>query len=98
MLSCVLFCFFFPPAPDSTSGVISKTVEICLHKEGNSFGFVMRGKYIISAKSCKHLLREKTMVIILVRLFICVLLINGIKGQCLKQFLYFFLCYLRRFS
>ncbi|XP_058229038.1 glutamate receptor-interacting protein 2 isoform X5 [Hemibagrus wyckioides] len=32
-----------PSAPDSTSGVISKTVEICLHKEGNSFGFVMRG-------------------------------------------------------
>uniref|UniRef100_A0AAR2KAM3 PDZ domain-containing protein n=1 Tax=Pygocentrus nattereri TaxID=42514 RepID=A0AAR2KAM3_PYGNA len=31
-----------PPA-DSTSGVISKTIEICLHKEGNSFGFVMRG-------------------------------------------------------
>ncbi|XP_046731086.1 glutamate receptor-interacting protein 2 isoform X6 [Silurus meridionalis] len=33
-----------PPAvPDSTSGVISKTIEICLQKEGNSFGFVMRG-------------------------------------------------------
>uniref|UniRef100_A0A8B9RDB9 Glutamate receptor interacting protein 2b n=1 Tax=Astyanax mexicanus TaxID=7994 RepID=A0A8B9RDB9_ASTMX len=31
-----------PPA-DSTSGVISKTIEICLHKEGTSFGFVMRG-------------------------------------------------------
>uniref|UniRef100_A0A3B3B7G2 Glutamate receptor interacting protein 2b n=1 Tax=Oryzias melastigma TaxID=30732 RepID=A0A3B3B7G2_ORYME len=31
------------PAPDSTSGVISKTIDICLHKEGNSFGFVMRG-------------------------------------------------------
>uniref|UniRef100_A0A4W4HK52 PDZ domain-containing protein n=1 Tax=Electrophorus electricus TaxID=8005 RepID=A0A4W4HK52_ELEEL len=31
-----------PPA-DSTSGVISKTIEICLHKEGNSFGFVLRG-------------------------------------------------------
>ncbi|XP_030633046.1 glutamate receptor-interacting protein 2 [Chanos chanos] len=32
-----------PAAPDSSSGVISKTIEICLHKEGNSFGFVMRG-------------------------------------------------------
>uniref|UniRef100_A0A8B9KG24 Glutamate receptor interacting protein 2b n=1 Tax=Astyanax mexicanus TaxID=7994 RepID=A0A8B9KG24_ASTMX len=32
-----------PAAPDSTSGVISKTIEICLHKEGTSFGFVMRG-------------------------------------------------------
>ncbi|XP_016108455.1 glutamate receptor-interacting protein 2-like [Sinocyclocheilus grahami] len=31
------------PAPDSTAGVISKTIEICLQKEGNSFGFVMRG-------------------------------------------------------
>ncbi|KAA0712410.1 Glutamate receptor-interacting protein 2 [Triplophysa tibetana] len=30
-------------APDSTSGVISKTIDICLQKEGNSFGFVMRG-------------------------------------------------------
>ncbi|XP_029682992.1 glutamate receptor-interacting protein 2 isoform X2 [Takifugu rubripes] len=32
-----------PTAPTSTSGVISKTIDICLHKEGNSFGFVMRG-------------------------------------------------------
>uniref|UniRef100_A0A8C7G968 Glutamate receptor interacting protein 2 n=1 Tax=Oncorhynchus kisutch TaxID=8019 RepID=A0A8C7G968_ONCKI len=31
------------PPSDSTSGVISKTMEICLHKEGTSFGFVMRG-------------------------------------------------------
>ncbi|XP_058488029.1 glutamate receptor-interacting protein 2 isoform X6 [Solea solea] len=32
-----------PTAPDSSSGVISKTIDICLHKEGNSFGFVVRG-------------------------------------------------------
>ncbi|XP_066554412.1 glutamate receptor-interacting protein 2 isoform X1 [Amia ocellicauda] len=32
-----------PAAPDSGSGLIPKTIEICLHKEGNSFGFVMRG-------------------------------------------------------
>lgn len=44
-------CFsLYPPspllkAPDSTSGVISKTIDICLHKEGNSFGFVMRGSH-----------------------------------------------------
>uniref|UniRef100_A0A3Q3M998 Glutamate receptor interacting protein 2b n=1 Tax=Mastacembelus armatus TaxID=205130 RepID=A0A3Q3M998_9TELE len=31
------------PPTDSTSGVISKTIDICLNKEGNSFGFVMRG-------------------------------------------------------
>lgn len=36
-------------APDSTSGVISKTIDICLHKEGNSFGFVMRGKLLPSS-------------------------------------------------
>uniref|UniRef100_A0A3P8WE04 Glutamate receptor interacting protein 2 n=1 Tax=Cynoglossus semilaevis TaxID=244447 RepID=A0A3P8WE04_CYNSE len=32
-----------PTARDNTSGVLSKTIDICLHKEGNSFGFVMRG-------------------------------------------------------
>uniref|UniRef100_A0A8C6SCN9 Glutamate receptor interacting protein 2b n=1 Tax=Neogobius melanostomus TaxID=47308 RepID=A0A8C6SCN9_9GOBI len=32
-----------PTAPDSSSGLISKTIDICLHKEGSSFGFVMRG-------------------------------------------------------
>uniref|UniRef100_A0A667ZYS6 Glutamate receptor interacting protein 2a n=1 Tax=Myripristis murdjan TaxID=586833 RepID=A0A667ZYS6_9TELE len=26
-------------------GVIAKTIEVCLHKEGNSFGFVMRGGF-----------------------------------------------------
>uniref|UniRef100_A0A8C2WLK1 Glutamate receptor interacting protein 2 n=1 Tax=Cyclopterus lumpus TaxID=8103 RepID=A0A8C2WLK1_CYCLU len=31
------------PPTDSTSGVISKTIDMCLHKEGSSFGFVMRG-------------------------------------------------------
>uniref|UniRef100_A0A8C7DK87 Glutamate receptor interacting protein 2 n=1 Tax=Oncorhynchus kisutch TaxID=8019 RepID=A0A8C7DK87_ONCKI len=29
--------------PSGRSSVISKTMEICLHKEGTSFGFVMRG-------------------------------------------------------
>nr|XP_046253222.1 glutamate receptor-interacting protein 2a isoform X3 [Scatophagus argus] len=27
------------------SGVMTKTIEVCLHKEGNSFGFVMRGGF-----------------------------------------------------
>ncbi|XP_067092608.1 glutamate receptor-interacting protein 2 [Osmerus mordax] len=31
------------PPTDSSSGVISKTIEMCLQKEGTSFGFVMRG-------------------------------------------------------
>lgn len=37
----VIFISF--SAPNSTSGLISKTIDICLHKEGSSFGFVMRG-------------------------------------------------------
>ncbi|CAM9352500.1 unnamed protein product [Lampetra fluviatilis] len=32
-----------PPALDGTS-VVHKTIEITLHKDGNSFGFVVRGK------------------------------------------------------
>ncbi|XP_046896983.1 glutamate receptor-interacting protein 2-like isoform X1 [Hypomesus transpacificus] len=35
-----------PPFVQNTpAGVISKTIEVCLHKEGNSFGFVMRGGF-----------------------------------------------------
>uniref|UniRef100_A0A8C8JMQ0 PDZ domain-containing protein n=1 Tax=Oncorhynchus tshawytscha TaxID=74940 RepID=A0A8C8JMQ0_ONCTS len=30
---------------NAPSGVISKTIEVCLYKEGNSFGFVMRGGF-----------------------------------------------------
>ncbi|KAG8516940.1 Glutamate receptor-interacting protein 2 [Galemys pyrenaicus] len=32
-----------PPAPENSPGVISKTVDVSLYKEGNSFGFVLRG-------------------------------------------------------
>uniref|UniRef100_A0A672V3R2 Glutamate receptor interacting protein 2 n=1 Tax=Strigops habroptila TaxID=2489341 RepID=A0A672V3R2_STRHB len=33
-----------PPAvPESSAGVIPKTIEVSLYKEGNSFGFVLRG-------------------------------------------------------
>ncbi|XP_077582205.1 glutamate receptor-interacting protein 2 isoform X2 [Stigmatopora nigra] len=33
-----------PTAPDCRSGgAVSKTIDICLHKEGSSFGFVLRG-------------------------------------------------------
>ncbi|XP_075794883.1 glutamate receptor-interacting protein 2 isoform X5 [Pelodiscus sinensis] len=32
-----------PAAPESSSGIIPKTIEVCLYKEGNSFGFVLRG-------------------------------------------------------
>ncbi|XP_030279146.1 glutamate receptor-interacting protein 2-like isoform X3 [Sparus aurata] len=32
-----------PQFVQNPSGVITKTIEVCLHKEGNSFGFVMRG-------------------------------------------------------
>uniref|UniRef100_A0A7M4FHR0 Glutamate receptor interacting protein 2 n=1 Tax=Crocodylus porosus TaxID=8502 RepID=A0A7M4FHR0_CROPO len=32
-----------PAAPESSSGIIPKTIEVSLYKEGNSFGFVLRG-------------------------------------------------------
>ncbi|KAM6925107.1 glutamate receptor-interacting protein 2-like isoform 2-T2 [Xenentodon cancila] len=34
-----------PPIVQAPTGVITKTIEVCLHKEGNSFGFVMRGGF-----------------------------------------------------
>uniref|UniRef100_A0A673ZLU4 Glutamate receptor interacting protein 2a n=1 Tax=Salmo trutta TaxID=8032 RepID=A0A673ZLU4_SALTR len=34
-----------PPFGMSTSSVYSPTIEVCLYKEGNSFGFVMRGGF-----------------------------------------------------
>ncbi|TNN42726.1 Glutamate receptor-interacting protein 2 [Liparis tanakae] len=34
-----------PPSVQNSSGVLTKTIEVCLHKEGNSFGFVMRGGF-----------------------------------------------------
>uniref|UniRef100_A0AAX7UM45 PDZ domain-containing protein n=1 Tax=Astatotilapia calliptera TaxID=8154 RepID=A0AAX7UM45_ASTCA len=34
-----------PPFVQNPSGVITKSIEVCLHKEGNSFGFVMRGGF-----------------------------------------------------
>ncbi|KAM6162699.1 glutamate receptor-interacting protein 2 [Erethizon dorsatum] len=32
-----------PPAPENNPRIVSKTVDISLYKEGNSFGFVLRG-------------------------------------------------------
>ncbi|XP_073900590.1 glutamate receptor-interacting protein 2 isoform X3 [Castor canadensis] len=32
-----------PPAPENNPRIISKTVDVALYKEGNSFGFVLRG-------------------------------------------------------
>ncbi|XP_031172333.1 glutamate receptor-interacting protein 2-like isoform X2 [Sander lucioperca] len=34
-----------PQFVQNPSGVLTKTMEVCLHKEGNSFGFVMRGGF-----------------------------------------------------
>ncbi|XP_022526591.2 glutamate receptor-interacting protein 2a isoform X1 [Astyanax mexicanus] len=34
-----------PFAPSNPNSVISKTIEVCLEKEGNSFGFVVRGGF-----------------------------------------------------
>ncbi|XP_060931185.1 glutamate receptor-interacting protein 2-like [Limanda limanda] len=33
------------PFVQSPAGVLTKSIEVCLHKEGNSFGFVMRGGF-----------------------------------------------------
>lgn len=35
--------FSFPIVPESSAGIIPKTIEVSLYKEGNSFGFVLRG-------------------------------------------------------
>nr|XP_031542029.1 glutamate receptor-interacting protein 2 isoform X2 [Vicugna pacos] len=32
-----------PPAPENNPGIVSKMVDVSLYKEGNSFGFVLRG-------------------------------------------------------
>jgi hypothetical protein len=34
----------FPTAPENNPRIISKTVDVSLYKEGNSFGFVLRGQ------------------------------------------------------
>lgn len=34
-----------PPFVQNPSGVIVKTIDVCLNKEGNSFGFVVRGGF-----------------------------------------------------
>ena len=35
----------FPPAPENGPGIISKTVDVSLCKEGSSCGFVLRGEW-----------------------------------------------------
>ncbi|XP_034514715.1 glutamate receptor-interacting protein 2 isoform X4 [Ailuropoda melanoleuca] len=32
-----------PPAPENNAGITTKTADVSLYKEGNSFGFVLRG-------------------------------------------------------
>lgn len=34
----------FSAAPENNPRIISKTVDVSLYKEGNSFGFVLRGQ------------------------------------------------------
>ncbi|KAM8863586.1 glutamate receptor-interacting protein 2-like isoform 2-T2 [Spinachia spinachia] len=34
-----------PPFVQNPPGLSTRTIEVCLHKEGNSFGFVMRGGF-----------------------------------------------------
>ncbi|KAM9772470.1 glutamate receptor-interacting protein 1 isoform 2-T2 [Syngnathus typhle] len=42
-----------PPVSVQGSGVIFKTVEVTLHKEGNSFGFVIRGGACEDRNKCR---------------------------------------------
>lgn len=34
----------FSPAPENNAGITTKTADVSLYKEGNSFGFVLRGQ------------------------------------------------------
>ena len=44
VLSAQLLCPLSYILVQNPSGMLTKTIEVCLHKEGNSFGFVMRGR------------------------------------------------------
>ncbi|XP_066101017.1 glutamate receptor-interacting protein 2 isoform X1 [Saccopteryx bilineata] len=44
-----------PPAPENSLGIISKTVDVSLYKEGNSFGFVLRGGAHEDSHKCRPL-------------------------------------------
>nr|KAF6474308.1 glutamate receptor interacting protein 2 [Rousettus aegyptiacus] len=44
-----------PPAPENNPGTISKTVDVSLYKEGNSFGFVLRGGAHEDGHKCRPL-------------------------------------------
>nr|KAF6420404.1 glutamate receptor interacting protein 2 [Molossus molossus] len=44
-----------PPAPENNPGIISKTVDVSLYKEGNSFGFVLRGGAHEDSHKCRPL-------------------------------------------
>ncbi|XP_032989100.1 glutamate receptor-interacting protein 2 isoform X6 [Rhinolophus ferrumequinum] len=44
-----------PPVPENNPGIISKTVDVSLCKEGNSFGFVLRGGAHEDGHKCRPL-------------------------------------------
>ncbi|ELK16666.1 Glutamate receptor-interacting protein 2 [Pteropus alecto] len=44
-----------PPGPENNPGTISKTVDVSLYKEGNSFGFVLRGGAHEDGHKCRPL-------------------------------------------
>ncbi|KAM8758936.1 glutamate receptor-interacting protein 2 isoform 2-T2 [Rhynchonycteris naso] len=44
-----------PPAPENSLGIISKTVDVSLYKESNSFGFVLRGGAHEDSHKCRPL-------------------------------------------
>lgn len=41
------------------SGLIFRTVEVTLHKEGNTFGFVIRGELLLNLNSVFSYLKKK---------------------------------------
>ncbi|CAK6435592.1 unnamed protein product [Pipistrellus nathusii] len=44
-----------PPAPENSPGMVSKTVDVSLYKEGSSFGFVLRGGAHEDSHRCRPL-------------------------------------------
>uniref|UniRef100_G1P156 Glutamate receptor interacting protein 2 n=1 Tax=Myotis lucifugus TaxID=59463 RepID=G1P156_MYOLU len=44
-----------PPAPENNPGIMSKTVDVSLYKEANSFGFVLRGGAHEDGHRCRPL-------------------------------------------
>lgn len=58
IITIKVWIFFFLLAVQG-SGLIFRTVEVTLHKEGNTFGFVIRGELLLSLNSVFSCLKKK---------------------------------------